>query len=222
MNFRQLWKKMFSKRNEEEDIALHVAGATVRHRHPFEDVDVPRNNEDLSREFIDKWVVPFYMVNLPTYDSKIKEFAASSNEITIDIVKKLLGDFNFRPRISAAYFAAINNYKELDDIIGRHLIKSEVAYAGFGYCLALATFATDRSKGYLMTYLDYYLDRKDLYFDQSSAFCALEYLDNESATNLVNKWNSFISDKPYWNLDKSRKYFTDSMSSLEKIRQAKN
>ena len=110
----------------------------------------------------------------------------------------------------------------MDDVIGRHLIKSEVCYAGVGYCLALAIFATDKSKDYTKTYLDYYLDRKDLYFDQSSAFCALEYLDKESVTNLIPKWNSFISDKPYWNLNKSRKHFIDSMSSLEKIRQAKN
>jgi len=142
------------------------------------------------------------MVNLPADDSKMNEFAVASKEITIDVVKNLLGDFNWRPRVTAAYFAAIKNYKELDDLIGRHLVKSEVTYAGFGYCLALAIFATDNSKDYLKRYLDYYLDRKELYFDQAHAFCALEYLDKDLAAEFIVKWNSFISDKPYWNLEK--------------------
>jgi len=221
MDFRDLWKKLFSKRPQEEDIALHVAGATVRHKNPFEDLEVPRNSNDFSQEFINKWVVPFYMVNLPADNDKIQEFATTAKEITIDIVRDLLGDFNWRTRICGAYFTAINNYKELEDVIGKHLLKSEVCYAGVGYCFALATFATDNSKEYLKRYLDYYLDRKDLYFDQSTAFCALEYLNKESITNLVDKWNSFVSDKPYWNLDRSRKHFVDSMSCLERIRQAK-
>jgi hypothetical protein len=65
MNFSELWKKLFSKRNQEEDIGLHIAGAIVRHRNPYEDIEVPRNDEDLSQEFIDKWIARFYLMNLP-------------------------------------------------------------------------------------------------------------------------------------------------------------
>lgn len=221
MNFTQLWKKLFSKRTQEEDIGLHVAGAMLPHRNPFESLDIPRNDNDLPREFINKFVVPFYMASLSGDRVNIEQFATVAKEITLDDVKLLLGDFNWRTRISAAFFAAINNYSELDEIIGRHLVKSEVVYAGDGYCLALATFGTDKSKEYLKKYLDYYLERKDLWYDQNDAICALEYLDKDSALKYMEQWNSFVADKPNWNLNKHRKYFADEMSTLELIRKAK-
>jgi len=222
MSFKKLWTKLFTHNNETEEIALHVSGATVRHRNPFESIEVPRNEEELSEDFIEKWVNPFYMNSLSNAEeATIHEFADAANEITIDIVKKLLSDFDWRTRITGAFFAAINNYNEVQDIIGRHLLKSEVCYAGSGYCLALATFGSDDAKNYLAAYLDYYLDRKDLWFDQADAFCALEYLDKEKADKLLNKWNSFVSDKEYWSLEKSRKHFNSCMLTLEKIRKAK-
>lgn len=92
----------------------------------------------------------------------IKKFADTANEIDKNIVLNLLIDFNWRTRITGAFFSAINKYQEFEDIIGRHLLKSEVCYSGSGYCLALATFSTENAKGYLVKYLDYYLDRKDL------------------------------------------------------------
>jgi hypothetical protein len=223
MKLNNLWSKLFTKNKEAEEIALHIAGATVRHRNPFEKIEVPRNKEELSEEFIDKWVLPFYMNGLSNADeATIKNFADASKEINIDIVKTLLGDFDWRTRISGAYFAAINNYKELDDIIGRHLLKSEVCFAGVGYCFALTTFATNKSIDSLVTYLNYYLDRKDLGFDQAEAFCALEYLDKDRANNLIDKWNSFVADNEYRSLERSREGFQKNMLTLDKIRQARN
>lgn len=61
MKFLNLWTKLFTSKSEKEAIALHVAGATVRHRNPFENIEVPRNDDELSDEYIEKWVVPFYM-----------------------------------------------------------------------------------------------------------------------------------------------------------------
>ncbi|MBO9199525.1 MULTISPECIES: DUF6000 family protein [Niastella] len=223
MKFQNLWTKLFTSKSEKEAIALHVAGATVRHRNPFENLEVPRNEEDLSDEYIEKWVVPFYMTHLANADeTTIKAFSEAAKEINIDIVKALLGDFNWRTRISGAFFAAINNYHELEDIIGKHLLKSEVCYAGSGYCLALATFATDKAKDYLITYLDYYLDRKDLWFDQSTTYCALEYLDKNATARLTTKLNSFIIDKTNWDLEKYRSSFIDCMTTLDKIRRVKS
>jgi hypothetical protein len=188
-------------------------------KNPFEQIEVPRNEEEFTEEFLNKWVVPFYMNNLSIADdTTIKVFADTAKEIDESVVLKLLGDFNWRSRITGAFFSAINNYQNFQDIIGGHLLKSEVCYAGSGYCLALATFGTDSAKKYLITYLDYYLDRKDLWFDQADAFCALEYLDSNSAGKRIVKWNSFVSDKEYWSLEKSRAHFSRCMSTLEKIR----
>lgn len=221
MNIQKLWTKLFSNNTEADEIALHVSGAIVRHKNPFDEIAVPRNEEEFTEEFVDKWVVPFYMSSLSNSDdTTIKTFADTAKEIDKHIVLKLLSDFNWRTRITGAFFSAINDYQEFEDIIGRHLLKSEVCYAGSGYCLALATFGTDNAKKYLVTYLDYYLDRKDLWFDQADAFCALEHLDKNSASKLMDKWNSFVADKEHWNLEKSRVHFSKSMLTIEKIRKA--
>ena len=42
MSFSKLWTRLFKKNTMQDSIALHVAGATVRHRNPFEDLEVIR------------------------------------------------------------------------------------------------------------------------------------------------------------------------------------
>ena len=213
------WTKLFSKKTPKEEIELHVAGATVRHRNPFEDWEVPRNEDELTREFTEQWVIPFYMNDFSNLEeTTLMSFAAASKKINPKIVTELLGDFDWRPRMAGAFFAAINYYQELEEIIGRHLLKSEVCYAGSGYCLALATFSTERSKEFLVAYLEYYLGRKDLWFDQADAYCALEYLDKAAAERMLPKWKDFVSDKPYWDLERSREQFLRSLEGLARIR----
>ncbi|GAB4024475.1 DUF6000 family protein [Spirosoma gilvum] len=222
MSFIELWAKLFTQKNKTAEIALHVSGATVRHRNPFENIEVPRNDAELTEEFVKKWVIPFYRTNLSNVDETlIKNFADTAKEINVKIVEQLLGDFNWRTRITGSFFAAINNYKGLEDIIGKHLLKSEVCYAGSGYCLALATFGSNNSKDYLTTYLDYYLERNDLWFDQAEAFCALQYIDISRAENLMSKWNSFVAGKNNWSLEKFQERFNHSMSTINKINLAK-
>lgn len=218
----KLWTKMFDTNNDKEQAALHSAGATVRRKSPFDEIAVPRNESELSKEFINKWMSPYYMTHLFEVDNEtVKRFSAASDEIDIQIVMQLLGDFNWRTRITGAYFAAINKYDELGDTIGKHLLKSEVCDAGRGYCLALASFATDESREYLVRYLDYYLDNKDLWFDQGYAFCALEYLDKVKSDIFLGKWEEFISNKPNWDLKDTRELFLSSMNNLNRLRLGK-
>lgn len=62
----------------EDSLALHVSGATVRHRNRFEDIEVPRNADDPDRPFITEWVQPFYMTHLSLADeTSIGEFAVA-------------------------------------------------------------------------------------------------------------------------------------------------
>lgn len=76
MNIQKLWTKLFADNNEADEIALHVSGATVRHKNPFEEIEVPRNEEEFTEEFVDKWVVPFYINSLSNSDdTTIKAFA---------------------------------------------------------------------------------------------------------------------------------------------------
>ena len=170
---------------EFQNLKLHVAGATVRHTSPFENLAVYRNNFDLDQDFINKFVNPFYM-NIPATDQDkklIDELGKIKNEFTKDVVKKLLGDFNWRTRQTGAYFAAINDFKEFEDTIGTLLLKSEVTYAGTMYALVLASFNSKTGREYLTTYLDYYLTKLDLFFDQKQVLTAVKCLDEINGTS---------------------------------------
>ena len=65
-------------------------------------------------------------MNIPATDQDkklIDELGKIKNEFTKDVVKKLLGDFNWRTRQTGAYFAAINEFKEFEDTIETLLLK---------------------------------------------------------------------------------------------------
>ncbi|MCP4163213.1 MAG: hypothetical protein GY760_24385 [Deltaproteobacteria bacterium] len=203
-------------------IELHVAGATVRHRNPFEDLESYKSETEIDKEFIDKWVIPFYMVGLNNTDQFISDLKNVKSDLNIEIAKKLFGDFNWRTRIVGAYFSAIKNYVELEDIIGVHLLKSEVCYAGGGYCLALASFNTEKGIEYLKEYLEYYLTRKDLHFDQRIAMSALNWTDRKNGTNEMDlflpKYQDWISDKYSQDINQSIAHFDKQIEQLNKIK----
>ncbi|RYZ83493.1 MAG: hypothetical protein EOP04_19865 [Proteobacteria bacterium] len=222
MNIRNLWKNLFNSKSEDEDAALHAAGATVRHANPFEELKVPRNSDELPKEFLDNWVVPFYMKALRKGQPlEILSFAEAAKQIDPSIVGGLLGDFDWRPRIVGAYFSGINAYREFEDTIGKHLLKSEVCYTGGRYCLALASFGGETAQKYLETYLDYYLTRNDLWFDQSDAMGALHCLNKNAFESYLDRWSLFVKDKPNLSLEKAVIHFSESMSALEEIRRVK-
>lgn len=108
---------------------LHSAGATVRHVSPFDSLPIRKNDKDLSSDFVKKWAVPYYM-EIGSYDNsnRIDQIKKIKPEITKDVCRNLLGDFNWRTRLVGSYFAAVKDYKELIDIIGIHLLKSEVCW----------------------------------------------------------------------------------------------
>jgi len=102
-------------------------------------------------------------------------------------------------RQTGAFFSAICDKKEFTEIIGTHLLKSEVCYAGMEYAKTLASFNTEEAISYLEKYLNYYLLKKDLEFDQKPVMIALKYLDEINGTNKIenhlDNWEYFISDK---------------------------
>jgi uncharacterized protein DUF6000 len=173
---------------------LHSAGATVRHISPFSSLPSHKNDADLTDDFIKKWVIPFYMkigsYGDNTWVETIKEI---KHEITPEICLQLLGEFNWRTRLVGAYFAAVKGYTNLIDIIGVHLLKSEVCCVGHVYALVFAFFNTPESREYLIKYLGYYLTTPRLYFDQDWVMKAILYLDKVNGTNNFNeqliRWN---------------------------------
>jgi hypothetical protein len=191
-----------------------VAGATSRSHNPFEQIAAHRNPEELSDEFIDQWVMPFYMVSLARLDDQtFTAFAQAAKEITLDVVRELLGDFDWRPRIVGAYFAAIKGYDELTDIM-------EVCYAGAGYALAFAMFQSERARDYLKAYLDYYLKQPDLWYDQADVLAALSLLDPAEAATYAASWQAFIVNKPNHRLEDTIDWMRTSIATVERIRAA--
>lgn len=186
-----------------EAARLHSAGATVRHKSRFHDLKSYQNETEIDQAFRNKWINPFYMrLRRPNADI-LNRFIGLKPEITDDIILKNLGDFNWRSRSTGAFFAAIKRKTEFTDIIGIHLLKSEVCYAGAIYARVLAFFNTEKGNAYLYQYLDYYLKQPQLYFDQHTVMVAVKYLDKINETNYlenyIEDWKTFIQNKPNWN-----------------------
>ncbi|MFB7032701.1 DUF6000 family protein, partial [Streptomyces sp. NPDC056295] len=78
---------------------------------------------------------------------------------------------------TAAWLIAVAGRTEFRERLGELLLASQGPYAGQAYCVALATFGTPADADLLVAYLDRYLRRPDLSYDQEAALGALLLLD---------------------------------------------
>jgi hypothetical protein len=167
-------------------IERHSAGATVVHTSRFSELVTFQNEVELEKTVIQKYVLPFYMNLSRLYDhvQTHKELLLPiRREITPSLVQTLLGDFNWRTRSTGAFFAALFDFTDHQETIGRLLLKSEVCYAGSTYALTLAAFNNDHSLHFINEYLDYYLTQPQLHFDQGEVLGALLYLDQVNGSS---------------------------------------
>ncbi|UUU28143.1 DUF6000 family protein [Streptomyces sp. DSM 40750] len=88
----------------------------------------------------------------------------------------------WRPRLTAAWLIGVSRRVSYRARIAELLLDSEMAYAGLGYCFALARFGTHEDAGILTAYLNRYLPRTDLHYDQPVALGALLYVDSRLGT----------------------------------------
>lgn len=179
------------------DFEKHSAGAIVRHHGKFESLLAYSNQTEITQEFREIWVTPYYMKlnrNDGEWISTIKDL-----KISDDIIFECLGDFNWRSRSTGSFFASIKNKQEFTDIIGTHLLKSELANAGSEYAVTLSFFNSKESIQYLNDYLDYYLFHPELYFDQRVAMSAIKYLDKINNTQTfgrhIENWRSMLKER---------------------------
>ena len=133
-----------------------MAGATVTHSGPYSSLKVLQNKSPLSQEFINKYVSPFYMENIDTEKYR-KAYLSIREDLNENIVSTLLGEFNWRPRSVGADFCSIGDLTQYEENIGNLLLRSDVCYSGHKYCLALASFGSEKAISYLERYLEYYL-----------------------------------------------------------------
>ena len=207
--------------NKKDSLSLHVAGATKQHKGQFSSLKVIENSAPLDQEFIAKYVARLYLG--PKDSTEFRNgFTSLKEEINTELVKRLLGDFNWRPRSIGAYFSATHNLIELEKNIGHLLLRSDLCYVGHHYCLALASFSTSESVRYLNQYLEYYLEQTDLWFDQQSAMAALAYIGAVSGEDLLlphmKSWEMFIRNKPNWSLSSSIESFSKEMQILNQYK----
>ncbi len=211
---------------DESAVARHVRSATVAHRSPFSTLEVPSAPEVLSEEECEKWVVPFYRTSFRDAETGVVEpLKAIYHQITPNTVERLLTEFNWRPRLTGAFFAALKRFTFLEDHIGRLLLRSDLCFAGTYYCVALAEFNAPQSLTYLKTYLEYYLTRPDLDYDQSDAMGTPAYLDTVNHTKhfdaFLPAWNSYVDAKAWKpNLQNGVISFSEEIAVLHKFRAA--
>ena len=170
------------------------------------------------RPFLQKWVIPLYLQNLESAEPLVMALRPHWKDVTSPLVVTLLSNFDWRPRLVGAWMAALRPFPDLQDHIGRLLLRSDVCYAGSGYCLALTVFNTPSARDYLRSYLEYYLSQSDLFFEQGEAMAALGSLDELNGTHDVAlfepAWVKFVANKPHWNHEQIESVFRKRLSTL--------
>ena len=205
-----------SEKYDNKAAAIARAGA-------YAELPVPVSEVEHSLEFVAKWVKPFYLTNLvERYDEFELNFRNIYKEIDDDLILELLSEGNWRPRIVAGYFAAILKMDKHTVEIGNLMLRSDLCYAGSGYALALARINSQSSIDYLIKYLDHYLRRPDLHFDQADALGAIHHCDKLNGTNRLQHygpmWKEYTSgwETPR-SMDEAIEWFGKKMNSILKL-----
>ncbi len=102
--------------------------------------------------------------------------------ITDAELEALLG-YEWRSRLTAAWLIGVGRRATFRERIGDLLLASEFCFSGRGYCFALARLGTHADAEILSSYLDRYLPRTDLRYDQPAALGALLRLDAHLGTH---------------------------------------
>ncbi|MFJ1775819.1 DUF6000 family protein [Streptomyces anulatus] len=107
-----------------------------------------------------------------------RHMIADAVAINDEELEALLG-YEWRSRLTADWLIGVDRRERFRARIGDLLLASEVCYSGGAYCFALARFGTHADAEILTAYLDRYLPRTDLRYDQPAALGALLRLDTQ-------------------------------------------
>jgi len=194
----------------------------TNNKKPFETLISFHTEYEFDEGFYKKFIEPFYtvrIINLPSFKIDYLNIKA---EINADIVKKIIGQPNWQERIVGAFFCAIENLTEFEDIIGVHFLKSELVHQGKGFALALASFNSIKSIDYLKKYLDYYLTRKDLYYEQNYAMSALKWIDEKTKSDHTKEYEKKYSEWEKYSSRKFGSYYDEFVQQMLIIEELKN
>jgi hypothetical protein len=125
----------------------------------------------------------------------LRDLAEAAEQVTSTELDVLLEDGGWRERKTAAWFIAVSGRTRFRDKVGALLCASEGPYAGEAYCLALTRLGTEADAAHLVAYLDRYLLRPDLNYDQPHALGALLCLDEALGTGHTTR---FLGPEGLW------------------------
>ncbi len=119
----------------------------------------------------------------------VRDLAQAAYEIT-PAELGILFEGGWRERKTAAWLVAVAHRTEFRDLVGRLLLASGGPYAGAAYCVALAKFGTAADAELLAAYLDHYLSRPDLDYDQPIVLGTLLYLDGVLGSDSASRFTA--------------------------------
>ncbi|MFJ2094541.1 DUF6000 family protein [Streptomyces sp. NPDC087901] len=139
----------------------------------------------------------------PERDRFVRALGEDARLVTPDEIATLLKG-GWRERRTATWLIAVGRRTEFRERIGELLLASEVCCVGSAYCVALAGFGTPRDAGLLGAYLDRYLRRPDLAYDQVVVMGALISTDlnlgDDQAARFLGPggmWEQWLHDAPH-------------------------
>ncbi|WP_051969149.1 DUF6000 family protein [Kitasatospora azatica] len=148
-----------------------------------------------------------------------RELIADSKRVIDQEFAALLADGSgWRERLVAAWMAGIGGHTQQRRRIGELLIESRQTYAGQGYCFALACLGTPTDAQILCDYLDKYLRRPDLYYDQHWAIGALLDIDTQLGSNYAERFTTPDGLWQQWAPDKSPEYLEAQKNRVAELR----
>ncbi|MEU9337053.1 DUF6000 family protein [Streptomyces sp. NPDC048290] len=139
----------------------------------------------------------------PEYDRFVRRLGEDAGVITSDEIATLL-EGGWRERRTAAWLVAVSRRTEFRERLGELLLDSEVCCVGLAYSVALAGFGADRDAELLAAYLDRYLRRPDLGYDQAVVMGALQVVESNPGGGRTGRfqgpeglWQRWLQDAPH-------------------------
>jgi hypothetical protein len=143
--------------------------------------------------------------------------AACWHELDAGLVEVLLSERTWRARLAGGYLVALARLGALEPHVSGLLLRSETPYAGRAFCLALARLGGASSVKTLKRYLDIYLVREDLIYDQCGALGALSVLDPSEALQYYPAWERYAATKPEMTVEFVVASFAAQLSEVETL-----
>jgi hypothetical protein len=172
-----------------------------------------------------RFVAPFYMdvlhgnlVALASsacrQDEIVREMRAVAPEVSLDTAVYLWSQ-GWREALMASWWAAVWQWPETVDQVEPLLIPSRSCFEGQAHCLALTRVRSSRARAVLTRYLDEYLPRPDLDYDQPWAMAALKLACADAAEPVPGR---YLKAWQQWNSGKQLTDLDELMARLNRMR----